>query len=483
MATPKHGELEAGAGAVRINPPVGVPLPLAYSGGGDDVVVEGHHDDCWARAVVVAQGETRLAIVAVDICTMRDDQYQEIAARTAARCGIPAAHVTVACTHNHSNAPLLEPFGAPPGPWQEVLTDLIVSAVYQAGQRMQPVSRIRQAAARHDQAAYNRRVDLPDVVCMLIGAEPSWDGLIESLAERLGATRAQLGAPQEPITPNGVVDDLLRLLVFEDSEGRAIASIVSAACHPVTHSFADRRTSADYPGYLVDLAERELGGVALFLQGCSGDVRTRYQSSAYAEVSRLGRQFGSALLRAVSSLAEVPGPHAIAAETREIDLPLKPYQARDWQRARLAEVEQSLDQRAQLPPTGAADIRQRWQLYQESAFLRYQLRWGDLETPGEDLKREHTRVTLQAVKLGRTLLLTSPAEVFAATGIELTAWAKAQGWQSSIVASCTNGYVNYIPPRAEAERGGFEPSCTMLAPGSCELMVDALQQLGQRVAT
>ena len=88
--------------------------------------------------------------------------------------------------------------------------------------------------------------------------------------------------------------------------------------------------------------------------------------------------------------------------------------------------------------------------------------------------------TLQAIRLGSILVLTSPAEVFAATGIELSAWAAEQGWQGSIVSSCTNGYINYIPPRAEAERGGFEPSCTMLAPGSCEQMVVALEALGQQ---
>ena len=74
------------------------------------------------------------------------------------------------------------------------------------------------------------------------------------------------------------------------------------------------------------------------------------------------------------------------------------------------------------------------------------------------------------------------AEVFAETGLNLSAWAAAEGWRGSIVASCANGYVNYIPPRAEAERGGFEPSCTMLAPGACERMVGALRALANEVA-
>ena len=89
MADLPQSELRLGVGAERINPPLGVPLPLAYSGGGSPVAVEGRYDDCWARALVLEQGETRLAIVAVDLCTMRDDQYQAIVDRIAARCRIP----------------------------------------------------------------------------------------------------------------------------------------------------------------------------------------------------------------------------------------------------------------------------------------------------------------------------------------------------------------------------------------------------------
>ena len=482
MAAFQQSELKVGAGAERINPPLGVPLPLAYSGGGEPVAVAGRHDDCWARALVLEQGDTRLALVSVDLCTLRDDQYQAIVARIAARCGIPAPNVLVACTHNHSNNSLLEPFAAPPSPWQEVLNDRIVSAVYQAGRAVRPVARVRYATARHAGVAYNRRVALPDVVCMLIGAEPHWEAIVDRLAGALGATRAQLGMAGGPIEPQGVVDDSLRLLVFEGGDGANIASIVSAACHPVTHSFAGRHTCADFPGILAAQAERELGGTALFLQGCSGDVRPRYREPTYAEVTRVGRRFGSALREAASRLADLGGPYVISAATRQVELPLKPYQARDAQRSRLAELERRLGTLAQTPAGGSREVKERWALHQESAFLRYQLKWGDLETRRADLERERVAAPLQAVRLGNVLVLASPAEVFAETGLALSAWASQAGWRGSIVATCANGYVNYIPPRAEAERGGFEPSCTMLAPGACERMVDALQTLAKEVA-
>ena len=488
MADLPQRQLRLGVGAERINPPLGVPLPLAYSGGGTPVVVAGRHDDCWARALVLEQGDTRLALVSVDLCTMRDDQYRKIVARIGARCRIPAENVLLACTHNHSNAPLLEPFDAPPSPWQETLNDLIVSAVFQACRRPEPVSRIRYAAARYGSVAYNRRVALPDVcdkvevVCMLIGAEPRWEAIAERLCDSLGATREQLGISPGPIAPRGIVDDTLRLLTFESSENKTLADIVSAACHPVTHSFADRQTCADYPGFLVRQVERELGGMGLFLQGCSGDVRPRYREPNYAEVERVGRQFGGALREAARNLVAMDGPLAIDAVKQEVELPLKPYESRARQRDRLAELERGLEEAAQSPARGHRDIEERWAMYQESAFLRYQLKWGDLENRQADLERERVAAPLQAVRLGNVLALASPAEVFAETGVELSAWAAEEGWHGSFVSSCTNGYVNYIPPRAEAERGGFEPSCTMLAPGACERMAAALKALGRRVA-
>ena len=477
MADFQHGQLRLGVGAERINPPLGVPLPLAYSGGGEPVVVEGRYDDCWARALVLEQGETRLAIVSVDLCTMRDDQYRAIVGRVSSRCQIPADNVMIACTHNHSNAPLLEPFDAPPSPWQETLNDLIVSAVYRASQRLEAVARIRYAAATYGNVAYNRRVVLPEVVCMLIGAEPNWEAIVERLTGTLGATRQQLGLAPDPVAPHGVVDDRLRLLVFEGAENSTLASIVSAACHPVTHSFADRHTCADYPGFLVRRAEHELGGMGLFLQGCSGDVRTRYREPTFEEVERVGQQFGSAVLEAAGKLAAIGGPNVIGIAKQEVELPLKPHEPRERQRTRLADLERTLSERAGTPAQNSRDIQDRWAIHQESVFLRYQLKWGDLETRQTDLARERVPVVLQAIQLGEVLLLTSPAEVFAETGIHLSAWAQEQGWQGSIFTSCTNGYINYIPPRREAERGGFEPSCTMLAPGACEEMVASLKDL------
>ncbi len=482
MADLPQRQLRLGVGAERINPPLGVPLPLAYSGGGKPVVVAGRHDDCWARALVLEQGDTRLALVSVDLCTMRDDQYREIVARIAERCHIPAANILLACTHNHSNAPLLEPFDAPPSAWQETLNDLIVSAVFQACRRSEPVARIRYAAARYGSVAYNRRVALPEIVCMLIGAEPKWEAIVERLANTLGATREQLGVSKGPIAPRGIVDDTLRLMTFDSSEGKTLAGIVSAACHPVTHSFADRQTCADYPGFLVRQVERELGGMGLFLQGCSGDVRPRYREPTYGEVERVGRRFGGALREAARNLVAIDGPLAIDAVKQEVELPLKPYESRAQQRGKLAELERVLEEAAQSPARGPGDVEERWAMCQESAFLRYQLKWGDLETRQADLERERVWVTLQAVRLGDVLALASPAEVFAETGVELSAWAADEGWRGSFVSSCTNGYVNYIPPRAEAERGGFEPSCTMLAPGACERMTAALKALGRRVA-
>ena len=481
MAVQQEASLSIGIGAERINPPLGVSLPLAYSGGFGPVVVAGRHDDCWARAIVLEQGETRLAVVSVDICTMRNDQYQEVVSRVTERCQIPASNVTIACTHNHSNNSLLKPFGAPPSPWQEILYDLVVSAVYQACQGLEPVSRIRYATASYGSVAYNRRIVLPDSVCMLIGAEPRWIGIAERLCSSLGATREQLGMASGPIVPDRIVDDQLRLLVFEGAGNATLASIVSAACHPVTHSFNDRHTCADFPGQLVDLTERELGGMALFLQGCSGDVRPRYREPTYAEVQRVGGQFGSALQKAVSNLQGLAGPHFIGAAMQQVEMSLKPYQSREVQRARLASLEQDLGGLAKSPARGREDIQERWAIYQECAFLRYQLKWGDLETRQADLKRERVGVTLQALRVGEILVLTSPAEVFAATGIELANWAGEQGWQGCFVSSCTNGYVNYIPPRAEAERGGYEPSAAMLAPGTCEQMVASLQELGRQV--
>jgi hypothetical protein len=94
------------------------------------------------------------------------------------------------------------------------------------------------------------------------------------------------------------VDRQLLVLRVEDADGKVIAHAVNFAAHPTMYPAKDRRFSADYPGALAALVEKETGAPCLFLQGAAGDL------SADAGSDHGPVKFGQALGREVLALAK-----------------------------------------------------------------------------------------------------------------------------------------------------------------------------------
>ena len=72
---------------------------------------------------------------------------------------------------------------------------------------------------------------------------------------------------------NGVVDHRTQIIAAESIGNRKlIGVVVKYACHPVT--VGPRGLGSDYPGFMRQFFEkRHPGTVAVFMQGCGGDVR------------------------------------------------------------------------------------------------------------------------------------------------------------------------------------------------------------------
>src|SRR5262249_7466014 len=72
--------------------------------------------------------------------------------------------------------------------------------------------------------------------------------------------------------PDKPVDRELLGLRVEDADGKPIAHAVNFAAHPTTLPASERKFSADWPGVMAGLLERETGAPCLFLQGAAGDL-------------------------------------------------------------------------------------------------------------------------------------------------------------------------------------------------------------------
>lgn len=246
-------ELRAGAASVEITPPTGYPM-WGY-GARHDAPSIGVLDPLRARALVLDTGDVRMALVSLDLGRAPTRaSMATIRARVRADAGI--GHVFLVASHTH-HGPVIETenWPDPKRPYVRELEQRLVEVMTAASRSLRP-ARIGVGSA---QVPFNR-----------------------NRHSRLA---------QKPVDPE------LLVLRVEDGEGKPIAHAVNFAAHPTMWDAKILKFSADYPGALAALVEKETGAPCLFLQGASGDL------SANPGSERGPEQFGQALGRQVLALA------------------------------------------------------------------------------------------------------------------------------------------------------------------------------------
>jgi len=92
-------QLRAGAAKVNITPPVGIPLS-GYTARKD--VSQGIHDELYAKALVLDNGERILAIITTGLLGFYEDFVDKIRGLIKERTGIDKDDILVSATHTHS---------------------------------------------------------------------------------------------------------------------------------------------------------------------------------------------------------------------------------------------------------------------------------------------------------------------------------------------------------------------------------------------
>lgn len=303
--------LTAGAAETTITPPAGTPAI------GTIQRSSGVNDDLWARALVLDDGQTRVAIVSADLIGM--DFVLADAAREAIRerTGITTAFVH--CTHNHSS-PFTIPWSTlgprwPDGPqraWHAGLASAIAEAVVAACTRLEPVTlRAGRAPVR---IGSNRRLWSGDAIVM----KPNPDG---------------------PVVP------WVDVLAVDRVDGRPLSIVFSHAAHPVIIHGASRLTSAEFPGFAARRLKEELGAdvVPLFGQAFAADINGDPLRGGIDAARDAGEVLADAALSALSAADRIAtGPLAVSA-VRD-DLPFQPLPSRSACAAALDAAEHRLTQ-------------------------------------------------------------------------------------------------------------------------------------------
>jgi neutral ceramidase len=236
-ASAAGADFKVGAGERDITPPPGCPM-WGY-GARHDMLSQGALDPLMAKAVVIAAGGDKVALVGIDLgrgptAAMMTDIRKAVADKAGIK------HVLITGSHTH-HGPVIE------------LTD---DPGYGKG--------------KYDVAVgYNKK--LPG---LLVEAILDADRALKPAKFGFATVSVTLNRNRQSKREPKPTDPMLAVLRFDDEAGKPIAVLVNFAAHPVMTDPKVLKYSADYPGYLKNKVESELSTKCVFMQGASGDMST-----------------------------------------------------------------------------------------------------------------------------------------------------------------------------------------------------------------
>lgn len=254
------------------------------------------NDPLYAKALVLKTGDTALTIVTVDVVAIgeygrvNNDFLPAVRDRLEAELGIQPQNVLVNASHCHGRV-------------CEDVADRTFQAVKDALKKMVPV-KIGVGAGRENRIMENRRFTLVD------GAQ-------------VDSRRAYSLPPDEALASVGPVDAEIGVLRLDKTDGRTLAVVYNFACHPIQGVPSEGNT-ADIVGFASKVIEENMddGTMALFLQGCAGDINPAfYKDVAHPhDAEPLGNLLGLSTLRALKKI-ETRTDERLTVVNRTIELP------------------------------------------------------------------------------------------------------------------------------------------------------------------
>ena len=454
------------------------------------------NDPLYSRALVIRSGDTSVVIVSMDVVSLGEIGYidndflPDVRARIEKELGIPPSNVIINTSHCH---------GIP----ATDTDDRTVQAVKDAFARLEPAT-IGVGTGSENRIFENRRLRLKS------GREAD-------------VRHAYSLPPDEEVVGIGPIDPEIGILRVDRKAGGNLAVVYNYTGHPIQGAASGGNT-ADITGFSSQVIEDNLseGTIALFLQGCGGDINPiDYKHTDHPrDCEPLGNMLGLSTLKAVRTI-ECDDNDTLKVLNETITLP------REDLAPRIEELESELVQQARslggtslnlktfLPLVVKYNLASEYPSYYSHRYLHdekigrnhltrldeenrrnmerymrniYRMEHMTRINANLRLMRRHQAsfiekgrtvdVELVALRVGDFRLITFPGEVVCQIGLNIKEAAK---HDNTFVAAYTNGYIYYCPTKEQLlNRGNAqEDSECILAPEWQKLFEDkAAEMLG-----
>ena len=466
-------QIKVGVGETIITPtnPIGVKM-AGYDRGNNTST--GIHDDLYARSLVV-EGEdgTSSAMITVALVNMSEVVMDNIRKGVSAETGIPFKNVIVSSTHTHSG-PMM---GPPDDPYVRFF--------------------IGRAIKSASDAWKNR-------VFGKIGV-----GSTEVFGMALNDRRMEYGGV--PSDPEAAV------IKVENATGKLLGIFFNYSCHPSVLDLHNLKFTEDWPYFTIKGIKEKLpkGVIVGYFQSAQGDSKVGYLAElsavgAYMQgirsfefAEKKGRVLTEAVLKTIPGITtsgkiNVKVAYDKFSVPRRTTFPISHAEALKWQekaKASLAEKEKLV-----LHYPKDADGMEKLQeaareLYAKGdpgKFIgprtldKFKV---DLWLANQAVAQSKTiealapnpppfMLPMQAIRLGNTVFVTFPAEVFSEIGVSVK---NKSPFPNTFIFGVAGGYNGYIASASEFLEGGYAVNGSPYSPQAEKIIIDASLELINRV--
>ncbi len=440
------------------------------------------NDVLYAKALVLRSGDITAVIATVDavaieeIGPIKSGYLDNVRSQLQEQLQIDPHNVIVNASHCH-------------GIVVADVADRTVQAVKEAAEKLTPV-KIGVGVGHEDRVSANRRLKLKS-------------------GRELDVRHAYSLPPDEEVASVGPIDPQIGVLRLDDEDENTVAVVYNFAVHPI-QGVPGGGNTADIIGYASKVIEDNAGEgtVALFLQGCAGDLNPAFYKDVDhpRDAEPLGNYLGLSTLEAYRAIEPQEDDRlVIINETRE--LPRADFAQR------IAELEAELDRllgtlrgtsmnlKTFLSSVTKYSLADEFPSYYSHRYLHEEMLGRDhlkrLDAENlrnmeryieniytmEELTRVQTNlrllrknqaknvaagkrtidVELTAWRIGDFVLTTFPGELVVRIGLNIK---EASPHEHTFVAGYTNGYIYYAPTTEQALNvgGAQEDSDCLLAP-------------------
>ncbi len=411
--------LRAGASIVDITPST---LPVRQNGGFLEGLARRVVDPLHARALVLDDGDTRLAIVVIDSCMVPVDVCDHAKKLASAESGIRPDRMLIAATHTHSAPGVMDYcLGSRADPaYTADLPPLLARAIVEAAEKLQPSELGFAVTDAPDHTNCRRWILRPD----RIRNDPFGDRTVRAHMHPGYRNPDFVG-------PSGPIDPALSLLSVRTIDGHPIAVLANYSMH---YFGMGGGLSSDYYGRFssriaarITKGERAPVVVGMMSQGTSGDLHWMDYSRARRSVS-------------IDAYADGLVDLALGAYERisyRRDVSLAMAERRLTLSRRLPDAKR-LAWAAKVMPDRSVRPRNQREVYAEQAFFID--------------KSPTCSVPLQALRIGEVGIAAIPCEVYGITGLRIKAHSPLERTFNMELA---NGGAGYIPPPEQHALGGY----------------------------